>query len=239
MNPDEIDAHLRRLGHLKVQAAAFGIGTPPQIHIEIEDIQKKLENASLDKGELESRLLDTKSPQKDFTSAISLILIDLQNREYPLTKCLISALLLAARINDDSLEEFCYSNLLGLNKSDNIPDYRRVSGTLVTYPDTKNPINIIKRNKYSDCEALVTHSVFVIELCLRAYDIIDEVDILEMRPKRYERRVYLRRDEVISPDQDLDHTIAYVESKSYEKILDAIRADLVKHLINVLKVTKA
>jgi hypothetical protein len=44
MNADELKAHLRRLAHLRVRAALQGINTPPEVLIEIEDIESKISN---------------------------------------------------------------------------------------------------------------------------------------------------------------------------------------------------
>jgi len=46
MTPEEHSAHERRLGLLKVQRAKYGLDCPPQIQIEIEDIENLLKQES-------------------------------------------------------------------------------------------------------------------------------------------------------------------------------------------------
>src|SRR5262245_58648394 len=49
MDAEERKAHERRLKHLQVRAALQGISTPPEIAVEIEDIEQKLRSESSDR----------------------------------------------------------------------------------------------------------------------------------------------------------------------------------------------
>lgn len=46
MHADIRQAHKRRLHHLRVQAALRGYSTPPEILLEIEDIERRIKKSS-------------------------------------------------------------------------------------------------------------------------------------------------------------------------------------------------
>ncbi len=156
MDPKERQAHLRRLGFLKIQAAEQGYHTPPHILAEIEDIQRLLGIDSSSSRSADEGVNAERVPiAPEHIREISVLLTKIHTKAVLLVECLVLGLLLARRIASEELEEFCYHELVGWSgvDRDKVPPYRAIPGYF-------EPLGFIRRffsnpPRNPSCELLI------------------------------------------------------------------------------------
>lgn len=185
-------------------------------------------------------LLEFKSPE--YANEISKLLAKVHGRSIPVSQCIAEALNIAQKANNQALQEFCKNELTGnfysptKENDKDVPSYRLIQVYLS--PGGKVNPNYFGWNGNSS--AIFEHMeednehFFPVKLLIR-----ESVSQIESKDSENASKqilsVSLRQKDVLpNPEHPNEIVYAYAKGDSYLVVLERIRTELSKHLLDIL-----